>query len=329
MRWHDPWAFLLFAAVVAMWRLAAARKPALLFARAAPAQTQDAGLRTEFSRRRHLLLYSAAVLCVVALARPQLPGETRRAATDGIDIMLVVDVSGSMLAEDFTVGDRRTNRLDAVKDAVRRFVDGREGDRIGLILFAGRPYTQAPVTLDHGWLLANLDRARVGMIEDGTAVGSALATAVSRLEASTAESKVVILLTDGQNNAGRVDPMAAADAAAALGYRVYTIAAGTRGTAPFPTTDVFGRRVYRPVEVDVDERTLEAIAEATGGKFFRATDSESLDGIYGEIDRLEKSEREDLESVQYRELYVLPALLAFALVLLDMVLGATWLRILP
>src|SRR5262249_21215758 len=202
---------------------------------------------------------------------------------EGVDVMLAVDVSGSMLAEDFQLDGRRASRFEAVKDVVRQFVSARPQDRIGLVLFAARPYTQAPLTLDHGWLLQNLARARVGMIEDGTAVGSALAAASNRLRASTAPSKFVVLLTDGQSNAGNITPQTAAEAAAALGIKVYTVGAGSRGMAPFPVQDFFGNTVYRPMQVDIDEPTLEEIAKTTGGRFFPATDSERLHQVYAEI----------------------------------------------
>ena len=204
---------------------------------------------------------------------------------EGVDIVLAVDVSGSMLAEDFTLGNARANRLAVVKSVVRDFVASRPVDRIGLVLFGARAYTQCPLTLDHGWLLQNLERAEVGMIEDGTAIGAGLATAVNRLRASTAKSKLVVLLTDGQQNAGRTTPQTAAEAAAALGIKVYTVGAGTRGMAPFPATDLFGNKVYRPMQVDVDEDTLKKVATATGGRYFRATDTQSLRDIYAEIDR--------------------------------------------
>ena len=243
--------------------------------------------------------------------------------------MLAVDVSGSMLAEDFTVGGERASRLAAVKSVVREFVGARPNDRIGLVLFAGRPYTQSPLTLDHGWLDQRLERAQVGMIEDGTAVGSALATAVNRLRASKAPSKFVVLLTDGQNNAGRISPQTAADAAAALGIKVYTIGAGTRGMAPYPTTDLFGNKVYRPMPVDIDEKTLQAIASTTKGRYFRATDTDSLRDVYEEIDRSEKTPFEAPEFLDWRELYPWLAWPALAALLAELALGATWMRKLP
>ncbi|HKA31177.1 MAG TPA: VWA domain-containing protein, partial [Candidatus Binatia bacterium] len=271
VRLADPWLLLLLGALVLLLprrrtdRSAAVRYPSLDVLRAvAPA---GAG------RRRAILGLLRAVvlgLAVVALARPQLGTAETSVHREGVDVVLGVDVSGSMLAEDFTIDGKRTNRLDAVKDVVRQFVADRPQDRIGLVLFSGRPYTQAPLTLDHGWLLQNLARASVGMIEDGTAIGSALAAATNRLRASTAPSKFIVLLTDGQNNAGNITPETAAEAAAALGIKVYTVGAGTRGMAPFPMKDFFGNTVYRPMQVDIDEPTLETIAQKTGGRFFRA-----------------------------------------------------------
>ena len=330
MRLADPWLLLLLGALVLLLprrrtaRSAAVRYPSLDVLRAvAPA---GAG------RRRAILGLLRAVvlgLAVVALARPQLGTAETSVHREGVDVVLGVDVSGSMLAEDFTIDGKRTNRLDAVKDVVRQFVADRPQDRIGLVLFAGRPYTQAPLTLDHGWLLQNLARASVGMIEDGTAIGSALAAATNRLRASTAPSKFIVLLTDGQNNAGNITPETAAEAAAALGIKVYTVGAGTRGMAPFPMKDFFGNTVYRPMQVDIDEPTLETIAQKTGGRFFRATDFESLRQVYGEIDRAEKAPFEAPEFLDYREVY--PWLLwpALALLLLEAGLGETVLRKLP
>jgi Ca-activated chloride channel family protein len=276
-----------------------------------------------------VLRAGALVLLVLALARPQAGTAETRVHREGVDLVLAVDVSGSMLAEDFTLRSARASRVDAVKAVVREFVAARPEDRIGLVLFAGRPYTQCPLTLDHGWLLQNLARARVGMIEDGTAVGSALATATNRLRASSARSKFVVLLTDGQSNAGRITPQTAADAAAALGVKVYTIGAGTRGLAPYPAVDPFGNKVYRPMPVDIDEQTLEKIATTTGGRYFRATDTASLREIYTAIDRSEKSPFEAPQFLDHRELYLWLAWPALALVLLEVGLRETALRTLP
>jgi Ca-activated chloride channel family protein len=303
---------------------AAVRFPTLASLRAvAPA---GAGHRRALLR---VLRLAALMLLVLALARPQSGASATKVRREGVDVVLAVDVSGSMLAEDFTLEGRRASRLDVVKSVVREFVAARAQDRVGLVLFAARPYTQCPLTLDHGWLRQNLDRAEVGMIEDGTAVGSGLATAVARLRASTAPSKFVVLLTDGQSNAGRITPQTAAEAAAALGVKVYTVGAGTRGLAPYPARDLFGNKVYRPMPVDIDENTLERIATTTRGRYFRATDTESLRQVYAEIDRAEKAPFEAPQFLDYTELYPWLVWPALGLVLLELALGETVLRKLP
>ena len=330
MRLHDPW--LLALLVLVPWVLRSLwRRPraSVTFPVTAAVAHVGPGRRARWRRLPDLLRALAFVLLVIAISRPQLGRSQTRVYSQGIDIMLAVDVSGSMLAEDFSLDQKRTSRLDAVKAEVRRFLERRGGDRVGLVLFAARPYLQCPLTLDHDWLLTNLDRAEVGMIEDGTAVGSALAAAVDHLEASDSKSKIVILLTDGQSNAGRINPRTAADAAATLGYKVYTIGAGSRGMAPFPVSDVFGNRRYRPMPVDIDETTLREIAERTGGRYWRATGTESLEDVYDQIDKLEKSSHEGLHFLEYRELYlwlVIPALLLLAA---EALVGETWLRVLP
>src|SRR6516162_2936549 len=221
---HDPWLLLLLLLIPLLLRVRRPQQlPALCFPVLEAVRAVGPGRRVRWRWILPVLRAVALILLVVALARPQLGKAATQIYTEGIDIMLAVDLSGSMLSEDFQLDGRRANRLDAVKAVVRTFLEHRPGDRVGLVLFAARPYTQSPLTLDHGWLLNNLERAHIGMIEDGTAIGSALATAVSRLEASDAKSKIVILLTDGQNNTGKVPPMTAAETAKTLGYRVYTI----------------------------------------------------------------------------------------------------------
>ena len=331
MRLASPWWLALLALLpfVLSWRRrrasdAAVRYPSLGVLRAvAP--------RGAAGRRRWLgmLRLAALALIIAAIGRPQLGREETRVHREGVDVILALDISGSMLAEDFTLEGKRASRLDAVKAVVRDFIRARPDDRIGLVLFAGRPYTQSPLTLDHGWLDQNLNRAEVGLIEDGTAVGSAVATAVNRLRASSAPSKFVVLLTDGQSNAGRVSPKTAADAAAALGIKVYTIGAGTRGLAPFPATDLFGNKVYRPMPVDIDEKTLQAIADATKARYFRATDTDSLRQIYSEIDSSEKSPFDAPQYLDWRELYPWLGWPALAVLLTELSLGATVLRKLP
>ncbi|MFC1662202.1 VWA domain-containing protein, partial [Gemmatimonadota bacterium] len=227
----------------------------------------------------------ALVALVVAFARPQTGVSSESVLTEGIDIVLAMDVSSSMLAEDL-----EPNRLEAAKQVAATFVQGRRNDRIGLVAFAGEAYTQAPLTLDYGVIVGLLSELDVGMIEDGTAVGMGLATAVKRLQASDAESKVVVLLTDGRSNRGEIGPTTAAQMAQSLGVRVYTIGAGTRGTARIPVDDPLMGRRYVNMRVDLDEATLQDVAELTGGRFFRATDRESLESVYAEIDALETTE---------------------------------------
>ncbi len=250
-------------------------------------------------------------LIIVALARPQFVKSTSTVDASGVDMILALDCSGSMEALDFKLDDQPVNRLDIVKTVVSKFVEERPNDRIGLVGFAGAPYLVSPLTLDHDWLELNLDRIQVGAVEDGTAIGSAIATSVDRLRDQPGDSKVVVLLTDGQNNMGKILPETAAQAAKALGVKVYTIGAGVRGEAPVPVTDAFGNKRLAMAKVDVDEGTLKRIAEETGGRFFRATDTESLRNIYAEIDRMEKTTHQLNRYENQSELFswaVLPAL---------------------
>ena len=271
----------------------------------------------------------AAALFIVALARPQVPLDMSQVHTEGIDIILSVDTSGSMKAEDFTLKGKRANRLAVVKDVVEDFISGREHDRIGLVAFAARAYTVCPLTLDYGWVLENLERFEIGMIEDGTAIGAGLATALNRIKNTEAKAKVVIILTDGRHNAGKISPQTAADAAQALDIKVYTIGAGTRGRAPYPVQDFFGNTVYQPVDIEIDEKTLKMIADKTGGKYFRATDTESLKEIYKEIDRLERTDIEEYGYMEYKELFPYCVMVGLVLIILEIVLGNTVARKLP
>ena len=269
------------------------------------------------------------VLVAFAMARPQKGVEESRLVNEGIDIVLAIDVSGSMQAEDFQIGGERHNRLYVVKDVVRDFIKGRQNDRIGIVVFAGRPYTLCPLTLDYGWLIQNLDRAQIGMLEDGTAIGSAIATGLNRLRESTAKSKVLILLTDGRNNAGRISPETAANVAKTLNVKIYAIGAGTKGMAPFPAMDFFGNKIYQPVKIEIDDESLTKIAQTTGGKYFRATDTAKLRDIYSEIDKMEKTKIETPQYLEYREFYpyfLIPALFGF---LTELVLANTRFRRLP
>jgi Ca-activated chloride channel family protein len=231
----------------------------------------------------------AAILMIVGLARPQRLHSNTQVTANGIDIVLLLDVSGSMQALDFALEGQRLNRIAVVKSVVSKFIDERPNDRIGIIAFAAAPYLVSPLTLDHDWLQQNLERVNVGVGDDGTAIGSAIAAGVNRLRATTAKSKVVILLTDGVNNTGKISPISAAEAARALGVKVYTIGVGVRGKAPIPVRDEAGRMHVIMATVDVDEKTLHAVAEETGGQFYRATDTDSLQRIYEQINRFETS----------------------------------------
>ncbi len=267
----------------------------------------------------------ALALLIVAVARPQQGESNATVHASGVDIMLLLDVSGSMQSLDFKLENLPASRVDVVKSVVRRFIEARPNDRIGLTIFAGLPYLMSPVTLDHSWLLGNLDRVRIGDIEDGTAIGSALAAGLNRLRNQTAKSKIIILMTDGQNNAGQITPITAAEAARALGVKVYTIGIGVRGEAPFPVIDAFGRRRIVMEKVDVDEDTLQRIATVTGARFYRATDTESLNHIYDEIDKLEKTAFTVHSYEQWQELFVWPVLGALAVLGLSL-LGQFTLR---
>ena len=239
------------------------------------------------------------MLIITALARPRFVDTVQETKTEIIDILLVIDQSGSMLAQDF-----KPNRLEAAKDVAKAFIKDREGDRLGLIVFAGESYIQCPLTRDMDVLLAFTDQIEIIDKEhDGTAIGMAIANAINRLRDSKAESKTIILLSDGSNNQGELDPVTAADLAAKFGIKIYTVAAGTRGLAPYPVMDAWGRQVIQKVQVDVDEESLQEIAEITNGRFFRATDNQSLKEVYREIDALERTEIEVTEYQNYTELY--------------------------
>jgi Ca-activated chloride channel family protein len=266
---------------------------------------------------------------VVALARPRQGLEETKVSTEGIDIVLAVDVSGSMLAEDFKIGGERRNRLEVVKKVIGNFILGRESDRIGMVVFAGRAYTQCPLTLDYNVLLQLLDKARIGMVEDGTSIGSAIATCLNRLRNTKAESKVIILLTDGVNNLGKIDPQTAAEMARTLGVKIYTIGAGSKGEVPYPVTDIWGRTVYQPVSIPIDDESLEKIAQTTGGRYFAAEDTGSLEKIFKLIDGMEKTASESTIYTEYRELFPYFAIPAFCCLLIGIVLENTRFRRLP
>ncbi|UCD22960.1 MAG: VWA domain-containing protein [Gemmatimonadota bacterium] len=266
----------------------------------------------------------ALMALVVAFARPQSGVSSENIVTEGIDIVLALDVSSSMLAEDI-----EPNRIEAAKQVAADFVRGRRNDRIGLVVFAGAAFTQVPLTLDYDVVATVLSELQVGIIDDGTAIGMGLATAVKRLRDSDAESRVIVLLTDGRNNRGEIDPVTAAQMAQALGIKIYSIGAGTRGNARIPIDDPRLGRRYASMRVDIDETTLRETAALTGGRYFRATDRASLEGIYTEIDELETTEIEVQHFTRYGELFHLPLTAGLLLVVLEVALGNTVLRKIP
>lgn len=263
---------------------------------------------------RHILFVLRVVaitLFIIVLARPQRTDRYQDVSTEGIDIVLTQDISGSMLARDF-----KPDRLDAAKNIATEFISGRPYDRIGLVVFSGESFTQCPITTDHAVLINLLREIQSGMIEDGTAIGMGLATAVNRIKDSKAKSKVIILLTDGVNNRGEIAPATAADIAKTFGIRVYTIGVGTQGTAPYPVQTPYGIQ-YQDMPVEIDEGILQEIAQKTGGKYFRATDNDKLTQVYKEIDKLEKSKIDVKQFSRKEEKYLIPAVIAFFLLLFE------------
>ncbi len=284
---------------------------------------------------RSLLLVSLAFL-IVALAQPRLGKSLTQVEASGIDIMLVLDVSASMLTKDFTIGGDQATRLDAIRQVTQKFIEERPNDRIGIIAFAGRPYVVSPMTLDHDWLLQNLERVRIGLVEDGTAIGSAIASAAYRLNDKQSKSRAIVLLTDGENNSGKIPPNTAAEAVKALHIQLYAIGAGINGVAPVPVfsrngpvTDVMGNVLYRNGRVEFNEKGLKEVAQIAGGKFYRATDTESLEQIYDDIDKLEKTTVTVNKFRQYRELFPICLMAGCGLLVAQILLSQTIWRKLP
>lgn len=291
--------------------------PALLFSSTSVIGGLASAKKTRPGRFMLLLRLASLSLIILAVARPQVGSSNIEIEASGIDILLAVDVSGSMEAMDFTLGGKPTNRLEVVKKVVDEFIEQRPNDRIGLLAFGGRPYLVSPLTLDHSWLRKRLESIRIGMVEDGTALGSAIGSGTNRLRNRKAKSRILILLTDGMNNAGRIPPMVAAEAAETLDIKVYTIGAGTRGEAPMPVTDSFGRKKLIRAQVDIDEKTLKDVAEMTGATYFRATDTASLAQIYKAINSMETTTRTIKKFENYRELFPYLVVLIFLLLGLE------------
>lgn len=334
MTFAHPWflLLLLLPPLLAWLKGRRGRSPAFLYS----SVKLVAGLAQ--ARRSHAGAFLAALrwlalaLFIVALAQPRWLKSTTQVKASGVDIAVAFDLSGSMLSEDFVVKGARVNRFNMARSVLTKFIDERPGDRIGLVVFASQAYIATPLTLDHEFLIENLERLEIGSInQNQTAIGDALATAVNRLRDVKSKSKIVILMTDGQNNAGKIQPLMAADAARALGIKVYTIGIGEQGEAPMPVgrNPYTGQTVYQNVPVDVDEDTLQKIAEETGGKYYRADNAEKFRQIYAEIDKLEKTEATINKYTEFKELFPWAVLGGLLLLLLELVLGQTIFRRLP
>lgn len=275
---------------------------------------------------RHILFALRVVviaLIIVVLARPQSTNTWKNVTSEGIDIILAIDVSGSMLARDFT-----PDRLEAAKEIGIKFISGRQSDRMGLVVFSGESFTLCPLTTDHAALINMFKDVKMGILEDGTAIGSGLATSISRLKESNAISKVVILLTDGVNNRGEIAPLTAAEIAKSFGIRVYPVGIGSIGTAPYPVQTPFGVQ-YQNMEVKIDEEMLQQVADMTGGKYFRATSNKALEQVYSEIDKLERSKIEVTEYNKREERFRIFGLIALVLIALEFALRSTIFRSIP
>lgn len=316
MIWKDPqwfWALLVIPVIIGLqlWRYFRHREPTLTFSSVDDLQDLPGNWRSYGPWITLTLQVAAIVLVIIALARPQLENSHIERSAKGIDIMLALDISSSMKAEDL-----KPSRFKAAKMVASDFIDKRISDRIGLVIFARQAFTVCPPTLDYSLLKKLLNGVKMGVVEDGTAIGMGIATAVNRIKDSKAKSKVIILLTDGQNNAGEIDPVTAADLAATYNIKIYTIGVGTRGMAPYPIDDpVFGKR-YQNIKVDIDEGMLKKIAKITGGEYFRATDTQSLKTIYDKIDKMEKTKIDQVIYTDYKDLYpdyLLPGILLFIL----------------
>jgi Ca-activated chloride channel family protein len=336
----NPWLLLLLLVIPALAWLKGRRGgvPAVVYSSTAALRALGDVTTSRSGAMSAGLFYLALGLLIVALARPQAGRTLRKVEASGIDIMMVIDVSSSMLTADFTIGGDRASRLDTAKKVMEDFITARPNDRIGIIAFAGRPYLVSPLTLDHDWLLQNLERVRIGLVEDRTAIGSAIAAAAARLKEREAKSKVIVLLTDGESNAGKITPETAAEAVRALGIKLHAIGAGTNGRAPVPlfdqrtnqpARDANGRIMYQMGIVQFNGEGLKRVAQIADGQFYRATDTRSLEDIYSRIDKMEKSTVEMKQYRDYRDLFPWFIGAGMGLLLVNAALGQTVWRRLP
>lgn len=333
MRFEDPYFLILLLLIPLVWRgvfrrsRAAFKYPLGESLRGRSNPTSQTLLRF-VSVLPQILRTAALILFVVALARPQYTQGEKIRSSEGLDILLAIDTSGSMQALDLELNGERKNRLAIVKKVIEEFIVARPDDRIGMVVFGKEAFTQAPLTLDHGVLLKFLERISIGMAGDGTAIGDAIATSTKRVKDIEAKSRIVILLTDGSNTAGTIDPLLAAEAAASFGVKVYTIGVGKEGKIPFPVQGIFGSQL-RYIESDLDEELLQNIAQKTEATFFRASDTEALRKVYETIDQLEKTKIDQKEFIQYEELYMSFVFTGLIILLLEVLFSLTSLWRLP
>lgn len=323
MIWRNPewfWALIVVGCVVG-WRIflvVTRRRPFLQVSSLADLADLPQSWRTRLSWLPFTLFVFAAVGFILALARPQFENVVVERKAEGIDIIMILDISTSMRAQDL-----KPDRFNAAKQVAVEFIEKRLSDRIGLVVFAGQSFTVCPPTLDYSLLKKLLAQIEMGVVEDGTAIGMGIATAINRLKDSQAKSRIIILLTDGENNAGEIDPVTAADLAVTYGIKIYAIGAGSRGLAPYPVQDpIFGKRTQQ-VRVDIDEEMMTSIAEKSGGKYYRATDTNSLRDIYAEIDKLERTKIDELIYTDFKELYMRFLWPAVLMLVLAMILEKT------
>ncbi|NKB22970.1 MAG: VWA domain-containing protein [Kiritimatiellae bacterium] len=306
MTLHAPWFLLLLflVPILVFLRYGRRRRPSILFSDHKVLAHLPLSWAIWVSKTLPVFYSLALILLISAIARPQKGLQEREVHAEAIDIVLLVDVSTSMRAEDLSTRNKRLNRLDAAKQVIEEFIKSRKEDRISIVSFAALPYTTSPLTLDHGWTLQRMKQLKTGMLEDGTAIGSALGSAINRLRESEAKSKVVILLTDGVNNTGTLSPENAAQAARALDIKVYTVGAGTSGIVNMPAQDMFGRTRYVQQHSQIDEATLKRIAKITDAEYFRAEDFKSLKKVYEQIDEMERTEIQVEQYTQYEEKFM-------------------------
>ncbi len=329
LHFREPWLLLLVLLLpLVYWWETRKREPSVLY----PTLERVCNIRRSLKLRlfplRVWMRLLVLLLLILGLARFQKGRKSIEVITHGVDIILAVDTSGSMKAEDFQIDSKRTKRLDAVKWVVSDFVRGRESDRLGMVVFGSMAFTQCPLTLDHGVFLTFLRNLEIGMAGEQTAIGSAIGTGVNRLKDLKSQSKVMILLTDGANTAGDMDPLQAAEIARAFGIKIYTIGVGAQGEAPFLVQTIFGPQ-YQYVQSDLNEDVLRKIADLTSGKYYRAQDTEQLQRIYAEIDALETTKAKLKEHMEFRELYSIFVIPALILLGLERVLDWTWFRRTP